>query len=242
MCSINHDLKAIFIHNHKTAGTTIAMTLKKYYGFETFYLRRPDHQKFCFDTKKKKYIQFENRIHGILNYYKTSPYINKKMKMNPQKWYSYTKFCFVRNPYDRIVSAWNHVNRFNIPFKNFLNLKDTCNDVEYMHMFMPQHRSMVNEKGKTAINYIGKFENLEEDFQDILKKIGIQKILHNSQEKLNVRNHDHFSVYYQDQDTLNKVNQLMAEDFQYLEYDKIEDIDEFKNKYVFSNHVEISSI
>ena len=28
MCSINHDLKAIYIHIHKTGGTTMAMNLK----------------------------------------------------------------------------------------------------------------------------------------------------------------------------------------------------------------------
>ena len=242
MCSVNHDLKAVFIHVHKTAGTTLAMTLKKYYGFETFYLRRPDHQTFCFDKKKKKYINFENRVHGILNYYKTSSFINKKMKMNPQKWAAYTKFCFVRNPYDRIVSAWNHVNRFKIPFEHFLNLKQTVNDVEYMHMFMPQHRSMVNEKGKTAIDFIGRFEHLEEDFEKILKLIGIRKIIHNHEHKLNVRPHSHFSNYYDSQKTLNKVNEIMNEDFQYLEYEKINTIEDFKNKFnIISNHVEPTS-
>ena len=76
---INHDLKAIYIHIHKTGGTTMAMNLKKYYNFQTYYLRRPDHSQFCFDKKKKKYINYENRIHGIINYYKTSKFINRKM-------------------------------------------------------------------------------------------------------------------------------------------------------------------
>lgn len=228
MCSINHDLKAIFIHIHKTGGTTIAMNLKKYYGFETFYIRRPDHQKFCFDKKKKKYINYENRVHGIINYYKTSPYINKKMKMTPEKWDNYYKFCFIRNPYDRIVSAWNHVNRFNIPFKNFLNLGDTCNDVEYMHMFMPQYRSMINEKAKKYVDYIGFFENLDEDFEKILNNLGVKNIIHNTNSKLNVRIHKPYYEYY-DQETLDKVNILMNEDFNNLEYKKIENIEEFKN-------------
>ena len=230
MCSINHDLKAIYIHIHKTGGTTIAMNLKKYYGFETYYLRRPDHQKFCMDKKKKKYINYENRIHGIINYYKTSPFLNKKMKMNQDKWNNYYKFCFIRNPYDRRVSAWNHINRFNIPFKNFLNLKNTCNDVEYMHMFMPQYRSMINEKAKKFINYIGYFENLDEDFRKILNNIGIQKILHDPKDKLNSRAHKPFYEYY-DQDSLTKVNLLMSEDFKNLDYLMINNINDFHNKF-----------
>ena len=234
MCSVNHDLKALYIHIHKTGGTTIAMNLKKHYGFKTYYLRRPDHEKFCFDKKKKKYINYENRVHGIINYYKTSTYINKRMNMTKEKWDNYYKFCFIRDPYDRIVSAWNHVNRFNIPFKNFLNLKDTCNDVEYMHMFMPQYRSMINEKAKKYIDYVGYFENFDNDFEKILNNIGIVNILHNKHNKLNVRNHKKFYSYY-DQETLDKVNILMNEDFKNLDYKMIENIQDFENKYNTNN-------
>lgn len=230
MCSVNHDLKALYIHIHKTGGTTIAMNLKKYYGFETYYLRRPDHEKFCFDKKKKKYINYENRVHGIINYFKTSSFINRKMNMNQEKWDTYYKFCFIRDPYDRIISAWNHVNRFNIPFKNFLNLKNTCNDVEYMHMFMPQHRSIINEKARKYINYIGYFENFNNDFDNILKNIGIKEIKHDEESKLNVRNHRKFYEYY-DQEALDKVNILMKEDFDNLNYNMIEKIEDFQNKY-----------
>ena len=231
MCSINHDLKAIYIHIHKTGGTTIAINLKKYYGFNNYYLHRPDHAEYCFHKTKKKYINYENRFHGVINYYKTSPYINKKMNMTPYKWDTYFKFCFIRNPYDKIVSAWNHVNRFNIPFKNFLNLDKTVNDVEYMHMFMPQFRSMINEKAQKYIDYIGKFENLEEDFEIILKKIGIKKILHDPNKKLNVRIHNKFNMYYEDQETLDKVNMFLKEDFDNLDYEKIENINDFQEKY-----------
>ena len=38
MCSINHDLKAIFIHIPKTAGTYLADVLHKNYGFKKYYL------------------------------------------------------------------------------------------------------------------------------------------------------------------------------------------------------------
>ena len=235
MCSINHDLKAIFIHVHKTGGTYISYMLHKYYGFKNYYLRRPEHDSFCFNKKKTtKYINYENRIHGVLNYYKTSKYINKKMGMNEQKWNSYYKFCFIRNPYDKIISAWNHVNRFNIPFDNYLNLTNTCNDVEYMHMFMPQVRNIINEKGKININYIGKFENLENDFQIILKNIGIKKIIHDVKKKLNKREHMNFYEYY-NQDILNKVNFLLKEDFDNLKYEYINNIEEFRKKFIINN-------
>ena len=231
MCSINHDLKTVFIHVHKTGGTYLSYMLHKYYGFKNYYLRRPDHDTFCQNKKKTtKYINYENRVIGVLKYYKTSSHLNKKMNMTPQKWNSYYKFCFIRNPYDKIVSAWNHVNRFKIPFNNYLNLINICNDVEYMHMFMPQVKNIVNEKGLIDINFIGKFENLEEDFQTILKNIGIKNIIHDVKKQMNKREHLDFYKYY-DQDTLNKVNFLLLEDFKKLNYPMITHIDIFKNTF-----------
>jgi hypothetical protein len=232
MCSINHDLKAVFIHVHKTGGTYISYMLHKYYGFKNYYLRRPDHDKFCFNQKKTtKYINYENRIHGVYMYYKTSPDLNRKMGMTPEKWKTYYKFAFVRNPYDKIVSAWFHVNRFQIPFKNFLNLDKFCNDVEYMHMFMPQTRNIINEKAKIELNFIGKFENLEEDFQKVLKNIGIKKIMHDPNKKLNIRPHESFEKYYTEQEVLDKVNKFLKEDFYLLDYPVAITIDEFKSLY-----------
>ena len=230
MCSINHDLKTVFIHVHKTGGTYLSYMLHKYYGFKNYYLRRPDHEKFCGKSKSKKYINYENRVHGVLVYYKTSPDLNRKMGMNLQKWDSYFKFCFIRNPYDKIVSAWYHVNRFNIPFKNFLNLGNTCNDVEYMHMFMPQARNIINERGKITFNFIGHFESLEEDFRQILGLIGVKNIIHEITKKMNVRDHLHYTEYYEDQETLDKVNYILREDFNYLDYPIILNINELKKK------------
>ena len=94
---------------------------------------------------------------------------------------------------------------------------------------------MINEKAKNYMNFIGHFENLDEDFENILKNIGIVDFLHNKEEKLNVRNHKKFYEYY-NQETLDKVNILMKEDFQNLEYKKITDIEEFQKKYNINNN------
>ena len=228
MCSINHDLKAVFIHVHKTGGTYISYMLHKYYGFTNYYLHRPDHDQFCLNKKKKtKYLNYENRVHGVLMYYKTSPFINRKMGMTREKWDTYYKFCFVRNPYDKIISAWNHINRFNIPFPNYLLLQNKCNDVEYMHMFMPQVRNIINEKGVLKINYIGKFETLEQDFQKILGEMGIKKIIHDQKKCMNKREHAPYYEYY-DQMILNRVNIILKEDFEKLDYKICQTVDELK--------------
>ena len=110
MCSINHDKKAIFIHIPKNGGSYIASLLSKNYGFKNYYLKRPDHKEFCLGLDKSV-DKHENKIHGTLIYYKTSPYINKLMGMDIDKWNNYYIFTFIRNPYDRIVSGWNYCNK-----------------------------------------------------------------------------------------------------------------------------------
>jgi len=127
MIYINHDIKAIFIHIPKTGGTYIGPTLVKYYGFKSYlpliHAKRPDHNIAC----KIRYFRrvltgnntydnsFFNKILGILVYCKTSEYLTKEMNMDAEKWGTYTKFCFIRNPYDRAISGWKH-------FKSIFNI------------------------------------------------------------------------------------------------------------------------
>ena len=97
-------------------------------------------------------------------------------------------------------------------------------------MFLPQTRNIINPKGKIDINYLGRFENLEQDFQTILKKIGIKNIIHEVEKQLNRREHKPFYEYY-DQEALNKANAVLYEDFKLLPFKKFNKIEDFMNEY-----------
>ena len=219
MCSINHDKKAIFIHIPKNGGSYIASLLSKNYGFKNYYLKRPDHKQFCLGLDKSV-DKHENKIHGTLIYYKTSSVLNKIMNMNEQKWNNYYIFSFIRNPYDRIVSGWNYVNKYNIPFDKFINIKYNANSYDYWHVFMSQSRHIIDNNGKFRIDYLGKFENMESDLKIILNKIGFKNILHKPFKK-NSKKHDNYETYYNNNTIIEKVNNLLKEDLQNFDYDYI---------------------
>lgn len=238
MIYINHNKKAIFLHIPKTGGSYIGPTLVKYYGF-TSYLsvivnRRPDHNELCKtrliqskQTGNKLYdTSFFNKLVGLLIYCKTSDYLNTKMKMDETKWNSYTKFCFIRNPYDRVLSGWKHFNIIlnkNSDLFTYINqnpFTTNISDIEYGHIFMSQKKQIEDSNGECGVDLIGRFEHLEEDFKTILKRIGFDKILH-IETKKNVSNENPNNPIAFETKTIKRINELFVEDLELFHYKKI---------------------
>jgi len=245
MCSINHDKKAIFIHIPKTGGTFIRENLSKYYGFNFYILKRPDHDTFCntnLYNGNKEYPDFvANREHGILKYAKTSNFINRMINMNKEKWNDYKIFCFVRNPYDRLISGWNYLNSkhgINSSFDEFINNKERVSDFEYIHTFMSQYNNMINENNMFCIDLLGKFENIENDFKNILLNIGFkeEEIIHDLTKKNNFE-HKHFTDIIINQNLLDLVNKLCYEDFDKFHYKKYDNFNIFLSEYSNKNKI-----
>lgn len=215
MCSINHDLKAIYLHIPKTGGSYISSILTNYYGFKNYYLKRPDHNQFCkiYDSSVDKH---ENKLYGTYLYYKTSIHLNKIMNMNENKWKQYKIFTFIRDPINRLISGYKYCkenNHYkNLSFDIFIKKSINLNCWTYWHCFMPQIRHIVNENNENICFYIGKQENLENDLNEVLNMFGLN-IIHKPFLKNKTNNRE--NIQY-DHDFLKK---MFNEDYTRLYHD-----------------------
>ena len=95
-----------------------------------------------------------------------------------REWETYFKFAFVRNPFERTVSDYMWRRRstgIEIPFLQFLRqLEQKTTNGSFVHRGGAQNFDMITLDGKIAVDMIGKFENLESDFNRVTRQAGIE--------------------------------------------------------------------
>ena len=230
MVSICHELKAIYIHTPKVGGLYIEQILSKYYNFKTIFFTRPDHNKF--NEKNRTYLNGKCGVlnivkKGIIRYYQT-PILTS---ITQEHWDTYYKFAFIRNPYDRFISAYEYLNRYKIgnSLEDLIEQKDNISDYAYFHTFVSQYNQLLNNKNELNINYLGNFENLNKELITILTNLGVKQILHNdyiiNNIVINSSKKKEYTTYYSN-DLIQKINILFEDDFTHFKYKKCENIEE----------------
>lgn len=110
----------------------------------------------------------------------------------PGEFRSYFKFCFVRNPWDRLVSAYEFL-RVGVAddeydkamsdkiaamgdFETFVEwLRDT--EAREHLLFLPQHHYVCSKEKEMGMDFVGRFENLESDVAEVAARLGIEATL-----------------------------------------------------------------
>ena len=133
-------------------------------------------------------------------------------KIGIKKFRSHFSFTFVRNPWDRQVSLYKFIHKTPSHYLHSTVIKLTFE--EYIRIGLPDW-SMINESqtsyifvdDKLAVDFVGRFENLQEDFQKVCNVIGIEGIL----PKLNSTEHNDYQHYYNDK-TMEIVKNIFEKD------------------------------
>lgn len=85
------------------------------------------------------------------------------------------KFSFVRNPWARILSEYRYRNYFHHrSFRDFVlnRLPPPGWDDKYRHV-MPQYDMLHDREGRLLVDFVGRFENLQADFDRVCAKLGL---------------------------------------------------------------------
>jgi hypothetical protein len=138
--------------------------------------------------------------------------------MDPEKFRTYFKFAFVRNPFDRYVSYCSFVTREGDVFKRDPQkvMRRFLAEPPNEHiLFKPQHVFVTGADGTMLADYIGRVETMQESFDFIASKIGIPTV---QLEKVNATTRASYRDYY-DQELIDGVAKLYARDLELFGYD-----------------------
>jgi hypothetical protein len=158
--------KCLFVHIPKVAGQSI----------ELAFLRRANltwqqRESFLLRKNSDPTLGPPRLAHLTASEYLEFDYVTQ------ENFNSLFKFSFVRNPWDRLVSEYLY-RQYPVSFKSFVfdhfPTKVSDNYVKgfdgYRHV-MPQYKFVYDKEGQLMVDFIGKFENLQQDFAEVSRKI-----------------------------------------------------------------------
>jgi hypothetical protein len=190
--------KSIFVHIPKAGGIS---TIKSLYGQQANGFGHPTYERFV-------------RLYG------------------KEKFDEYYKFTFVRNPWDRLFSGYNFLKEggMNSLDKNFsatvLKDFDTFEDFvmkwcseeninSWVH-FIPQYKYIYDKNENLVVDFVGRFENFNDDFEKVRSKLEVGEPLKHLN-KTKQKKENQYREAYSDE-MRDKVYNLYKKDVELLNY------------------------
>jgi len=168
---IFHDHKAVFVHIPKCGGTSI----EKLWFPDMIVSQLSDYQKFVGWHEHLLIWMQHATMSEILQHYN-----------EPEDIESYFSFTFVRNPWERALSDWHWMNK-NLtsqqPFEDYLNVvgdfRASCysSDQTYRGDHFKTQSEFTHHHGERLVDFIGRFENIDEDFATILSILSLPPLV-----------------------------------------------------------------
>ncbi|RMF91729.1 MAG: sulfotransferase, partial [Nitrospinota bacterium] len=137
--------------------------------------------------------------------------------LSPPVYDRFFSFAFVRNPWDWQVSLYFYMLKTRDHFQHRL-IHSMQGFEEYIRWRVREDRHLqkdfvTDEAGNLLVDFVGKYENLEQDFAQVCARIGIQAALPH----LNQSGHRNYREYYNER-TRNLVYDAFKEDIEFFHY------------------------
>jgi len=203
---VSHTHQFIYFAVPKTATHAIRFALREH-------LRENDWEQVeLFHHSRLPFSEFKELSHGHITASEAQQALGEKV------WNSYFKFAFVRNPFDRFISYSFFRNKHSELFRKskLAKMKLSFQDKSVLKdaLFQPQFKFIENENGKSMLDFVGQYENLQEDFNFIAERIGIPSAKLKS---LNNTNHQNYRQYY-DEELKELVGNYYQRDIEFFDY------------------------
>ncbi len=141
-----------------------------------------------------------------------------KRRMPAENFADYFKFAFVRNPWERLVSEYEFILR-NPQHGRHERVRNLGDFTAFIDMQVPRkdayQLNMLSDKdGKLLMDFVGKLENLDRDWQTVCERIGIA---HQVLPRENVSDRKPYQDYY-DETSIKLVAKHWAREIEMFEY------------------------
>ena len=177
----NKQYEFLYIHVPRTAGTAFKQNMRR---FNRVDMSRPYEGDWEHSTARDAIKYFDEDV-----------------------WNNLFKFAFVRNPWDRAVSFYHYRKNSNQPETNTSNstFREYILDSEnhgriFSHigsLEVSQYDMLYSEDGKCLVDYVGRFENLVDDVNEVMSRIHLSRMA--MRIKAKASEHDHYRNYYDDE-------------------------------------------
>ena len=214
---ISYTHKFIFFHVAKVAGLSIKKALKDY-------AQEPD--KFKVRCPPKTLNGKPNPLYEMWEAFMTHVKAKDAKQELPEEIYNnFYKFAFVRNPWDWQVSMYHfilketgHVNHDVVKsmagFEEYLAWVINTQKNPYAKGATKFQKDMlIDQEGKIIVDFIGRYERLTQDFQQVCQILNIETSL----PAINRTVHRDYKSYYNDQ-TRKMVEEHFKEDIELFGY------------------------
>jgi hypothetical protein len=176
---LSHKYRFIFLKTHKTAGTSVEISLSRYCGpadiitpvwEEDEAIRREhdcgpqNHQYRWGDYSARDLLRLlvKRRPKAGLKFYNHMPAREVRRLVGERVWNSYFKFCFERNPWDKVISQFCFDNQGRADFDDFVK-----------HATLWSDHELYTIDGQLAVDHVGSYERLAGELERICSRLQI---------------------------------------------------------------------